>query len=290
MSKILVTGANGFIGKALFARLQKQGLDVVAMSSIGGDIADPDTLKKFTDVDVSHVFHLAAKTYVPDSWNNPESFYRTNVLGTVNILEFCKAHGISMTFVSAYVYGHPETLPIKETSSVRPSNPYAMSKRLAEELCEFYANIYDLPVTTLRPFNVYGVGQNEKFLIPSIIRQVLDTQNIAVKDLAPKRDYVYLEDLLTALLATLGRSKGYHVYNIGSGTSLSVKEVIDIIQEAARTHKEIVCDNEVRSNELLDVVADISKVGNELGWHPQYSFREGIENMIRSELGQRNNE
>lgn len=290
MSKILVTGANGFIGRALSARLEQQGLEVVLMGSVDGDIASPDTLKNFAAVNISHVFHLAAKTYVPDSWDNPQSFYRTNVLGTTNVLEYCKAHGISMSFVSAYIYGHPETLPIKENSSIRPSNPYALSKRMAEEACEYYASTYDLPITTLRPFNVYGVGQDEKFLIPSIIRQVLDAPKIVIKDLAPKRDYVFLDDLLTALLATIGRPKGYGVYNVGSGSSLSVQEVIDIIQDVAGTHKEIVCDNTVRSNELMDVVADISKARNELGWHPQYSFREGIENMIRSELGQQNDD
>ena len=290
MSKILITGANGFIGRALSVRLRKQGMEVVLMSSADGDIAVAETLKKLAAGNIDHVFHLAARTYVPDSWNNPESFYRTNILGTTNVLEYCKTHSIAMTFVSAYVYGHPEALPIKENSSIKPSNPYALSKRMAEEACEYYASTYDLPITTLRPFNVYGVGQDEKFLIPSILRQVLDAPKIVIKDLAPKRDYVFLDDLLTALLATIGRPTGYGVYNVGTGSSLSVKEVIDIIQDVAGTHKEIVSDNIIRSNELMDVVADISKARNELGWHPQYSFREGIEHMIRSELGQQNDE
>lgn len=284
MSKILITGATGFIGKALSAKLKTQGCDVAWMSSADGDISSPEALKKLAAVDVTHVFHLAGKTYVPDSWIHPEEFYRINVLGTTNILEFCKTRGISMTFISAYVYGHPDTLPIKESSTIRPNNPYALSKRLAEEACEFYAYVHGLAITTLRPFNVYGVGQDEKFLIPTIIKQVQVGQKIVVKDLVPKRDYVYLEDLLAALLATLGRPKGYNVYNIGSGHSLSVKEVIDIVQEVAKTRKEIVSDDVVRSNELLDVVADISKAQNELGWQPQYSFREGIADMLGLEI------
>ncbi len=287
MGKILISGASGFIGRALTARLRSQSFDITLTSSADGDIASPGTLEKFSRTGVSHVFHLAGKTYVPDSWNNPAVFYQTNLLGTTNILEFCKNDGIAMTYVSAYVYGHPDVLPISENSAIRPSNPYALSKRLAEEACEFYASVYDLPVTVTRPFNVYGIGQGENFLIPTIIRQALDSEAIVVKDLAPRRDYIYLEDLLTALLATLNRPKGYHVYNIGSGTSLSVKEVIDIIQSVVGTHKEIICDEAVRPNELMSVVADISKAGKDLGWHPEYNFRTGIEHIIHSEWGRR---
>lgn len=288
MSKILVTGASGFIGRALVSRLKAQGWDVVPVDSADGDIASRETLAKFAQQDIAHVFHLAGKTFVPDSWDDPQAFCQTNVLGTVNALEFCRKHRIPMTYVSAYVYGHPDSLPIGEDSAIRPSNPYALTKRLAEEACEFYASAYDLPVTTIRPFNVYGIGQAENFLIPAIISQALnDGEKIVVKDLAPKRDYVYLEDLVTALLATLGKPGGYRVYNIGSGVSLSVQEVIDAIQGIAVTRKKVVCDNAVRANELMDVVADISKAGNELGWRPEFTFHAGIENIIRSEREKR---
>lgn len=288
MSKILVTGASGFIGRALASRLKAQGRDVVLIGSADGDIASRETLAMFTQQDIAHVFHLAGKTFVPDSWDDPQAFCQTNVLGTVNALEFCRKNRIPMTYVSAYVYGHPDSLPIGENSAIRPSNPYALTKRLAEEACEFYASAYDLPVTTIRPFNVYGIGQAEHFLIPAIISQALDSGGkIVVKDLAPRRDYVYLEDLVTALLATLDKPGGYRVYNIGSGVSLSVQEVIDAIQGVACTHKKVVCDNAARTNELMDVVADISKAGNELGWHPGFSFHAGIENIIRSEREKR---
>ena len=128
-----------------------------------------------------------ARTFVPDSWDDPQAFCQTNVLGTVNVLEFCRKKRIPMTYVSAYVYGHPDSLPIARDSAIRPSNPYALTKRLAEEACEFYASAYDLPVTTIRPFNVYGIGQAEHFLIPAIISQALDSgEKIVVKDLAPE--------------------------------------------------------------------------------------------------------
>lgn len=284
MSKILITGASGFIGRALSSKLKAKGIDLVLIGSADGDIASEDTLIKLAAVDIEHVFHLAGKTYVPDSWTNPNEFYRTNLLGTTNVLEFCRSRGISMTFVSAYVYGHPEALPIMESSRIRPSNPYALSKRLAEEACEFYAETHGLSIAAIRPFNVYGAGQDDKFLIPSIIRQVLTEEKIMVQDLVPKRDYVFLEDLVAALLATLKAKRGYNVFNIGSGYSLNVKEVIDIIQDVASTDKEVVSEKNVRSNELMDVVADISKARKDLGWEPQYSFREGIVNMLSSKI------
>lgn len=291
MSKILITGASGFIGRALASRLKAMGRDVVPLDSADGDIADRETLAGYTQYDIAHVFHLAGKTFVPDSWDDPQAFCQTNVLGTVNVLEFCRKKRIPVTYVSAYVYGHPDSLPIGEDSAIRPSNPYALTKRLAEEACEFYARAYGLPVTTIRPFNVYGIGQAENFLIPAIISQVLEGgEKIVVKDLAPRRDYVYLEDLVTALLATLDKSDGYRVYNIGSGVSLSVQEVIDVIQGIAGTRKKVVCDNAVRTNELMDVVADITRAGNELGWHPVFSFHAGIDSIIRSKREQRHNE
>lgn len=288
MSRMLVTGASGFIGRALTARLKDSGRDVVSMDSTHGNIASRKTLAKFAQQEIAHVFHLAGKTFVPDSWDDPQTFCQTNVLGTINVLEYCRKNSIPMTYVSAYVYGHPDTLPIAENSAIRPSNPYALTKRLAEEACEFYASTYNLSVTTIRPFNVYGIGQSKKFLIPAIVSQVLNGGNkIVVKDLAPKRDYVYLEDLVTALLAAMDKPEGYRVYNIGSGVSLSVQEIIDVIQDIAGTRKRIVCDHVIRNNELMDVVADISKAANELKWHPRFSFRAAIENIIRSEEDQR---
>jgi len=260
------------------------GRDVVSMGSVDGDIASQETLVKFEKENIAHVFHLAGKTFVPDSWDNPQSFCQVNVLGTVNILEFCRKKRIPITYVSAYVYGHPDRLPISENNAVQPSNPYALSKQLAEDVCAFYSYAHDLPVTTIRPFNVYGIGQSEFFLIPKIIKQVLaDGENIIVKDLAPKRDYVYLGDLVMALLATLDNQDGYRVYNIGSGISLSVQEVIDTIQGVAGTDKKVICDGEERINELMDVVADISKAENELGWRPEHSFKLGIEKILQND-------
>ena len=142
MSKMLVTGGSGFIGRALTARLKALGRDVASTDSADGDIANRETLAKFEQQNIAHVFHLAGKTFVPDSWEDPQAFCQTNVLGTVNALEFCRKNRIPMTYVSAYVYGHPDSLPIGEDSAIRPSNPYALTKRMAEEACEYYASTY----------------------------------------------------------------------------------------------------------------------------------------------------
>ena len=243
MNRILVTGSGGFIGRALVEFLQSYSYDVVAIGSKDGDIACRETLAGLEKNDFIRVYHLAGKTFVPDSWNDSLSFYKTNVLGSANVLEYCKSHGVPLTFISAYVYGDPISLPITENSQVLPNNPYALSKYMAEEACKFYSSVYNLPVMTIRPFNVYGIGQNSNFLIPSIINQVLNEKVVKVSDLVPRRDYVYLKDLLSALLVTLDIKKGYHVYNVGSGYSLSVKEVIDIIQGIAGTKKEIISGN-----------------------------------------------
>lgn len=282
MNKILVTGAGGFVGKALVRRLQGASYDVIQLSSKDGDIADPDTLKKISDVRLSRVFHLAAKTYVPDSWSNPMAFYRTNILGTANVLELCKTARVPVTYVSAYLYGIPDRLPIAEDSPIRPNNPYALSKQSAERLCSSYHTIHGIPVTVLRPFNAYGIGQNEKFLIPTVVKQALYEPAILVNDLAPKRDFIFLDDLVESLVRTLEGDKGYRVYNIGSGESYSVKEVIDIAQSIAQTRKAIVCQDKKRTSEIDNVVADISKAKLELNWCPRHSFHDGMEKIISS--------
>lgn len=283
MSKVLVTGASGFIGRSLVKKLKSQRLEVVEIYSANGDICDLATFNRIDCVGVSRVFHLAGKTYVPDSWSDPAEFLRVNTGGTANVVEYCRRNAFPLTYVSAYLYGKPEKLPISENSDVKPNNPYAMSKFLAEQICEFYASTYGLSVTIIRPFNVYGQGQDKRFMIPTVIEQMRHADVIRVKDLEPRRDYVYIDDLVDALIITLGRTAGYEVFNVGSGMSLKVSEVIETIQSVAHTRKAVVCDNDRRANEIDDVVADIRKAANELGWSPKYSFRQGIREILNSD-------
>ena len=278
MAKLLVTGSDGFIGRALCQNLRARGHDVVGLTRHEGDIADAATFDRVGAVD--HVMHLAGRTYVPDSWKDPAGFHNTNILGTANARDFCRTRGARCTYVSSYLYGVPERLPVSETCTPRPNTPYALSKFLAEQICAFYVEHHGVDVTAIRPFNVFGPGQKPHFLIPQIILDVIAQRPIRVKDLAPRRDYVYLDDLIDALVKTLDAPAGYNLCNIGSGVSLSVSESIDIIQSVAGSNLQVVCDGVVRPNEINDVYADISRARSLLDWSPRLSFREGIERMM----------
>ncbi|NTU42062.1 MAG: NAD(P)-dependent oxidoreductase [Nitrospirales bacterium] len=280
---VLITGSRGFIGRALTQRLLESGHPLHELPQ-GADIGEPVSLEGFRDKEISQVFHLAARTFVPDSWRDPGGFYRTNVIGTQNVLEFCRQKSASLLYVSSYVYGKPERLPIPEEAPLRPNNPYAHSKCLAEQLCRFYAQEFGVRVTVLRPFNIYGPGQRESFLIPSVIRQTLESDGVSVKSLTPRRDYLYLDDFLDVLLLSTGtRQSRYEVYNIGAGISYSVRDVIDEALAVAGRNIPVISEEEDRKNEIDDVVADIGKARRELGWQPQRSFREGIRRMIKYE-------
>jgi len=283
LKNILVTGSKGFIGNALLKHILPPEYKVYEFNLEDGDISNPEALKVFHEKDISHVIHLAGRIYVPDSWNNPHQFYTTNVIGTLNVLEFCRLNQSSLTHVSAYLYGQPEKLPIAEGSKIDPNNPYAHSKYLSENLCTFYNNIFNIRIIILRPFNVFGIGQNPLFLIPSIIDQVLNDKIIVLNDLSPKRDYIYLEDLIKALLKTLTYKKDFGIFNIGSGGSLSVKEIVDKIQIVFKSNKEVKSRENLRKGEINDVVANISQAETDLDWAPEYSFQQGLE-LIYNEI------
>ena len=278
MAKILVTGAAGFIGRALVPALAVAGHEVLTLGRHDGDVAEPATWTRFGAAD--HVFHLAARSYVPDSWRDPAGFLHTNATGTARALEYCGAHKAHLILASAYVYGVPRRLPIREDDPVAPNNPYAESKVAAERLSVGHAANTGLPVTVVRPFNVFGPGQRPAFLIPTIIDHVREARDIRIKDLTPRRDYVFLDDLVAALVATMEQPEGSRVFNIGSGVSHSVAEVIDTIQAAAGTRLPVVDEHEPRDNEIPDVRADITRARAVLGWRPRYSLADGIARML----------
>ena len=279
MAKVLVTGAAGFLGRALVPALALAGHDVIALRRSDGDVTEAATWTQIPAVD--HVFHLAARSYVPESWRDPAGFLHTNVSGTARGLEYSRTNGAHFVFVSGYLYGRPMRLPIHEDDPQEPNNPYAMSKSLAERICAFYATSMNMPVTVIRPFNVYGAGQRPEFLIPTILDQVKHGTGIRVGDLAPRRDYVYLDDIVAALVRTIEHPIRYRVINIGSGISYSVSQVIEIIQAAAGTRLPVVNSEEARANEIPDVQADITQARAMLGWEPRYSFAEGIARLVR---------
>lgn len=280
MNRILITGSHGFIGNALKEKCQL--LDIPLIKEIKGDISNQDLHLCYQDNIPDHIFHLAAKTFVPRSWEEPLDFYKTNVYGLLNILEFCRKHKISMTFVSAYIYGVQSKLPVSEEAIPVPNNPYANSKLIGEQLCKFYIENYDLNISIIRPFNVYGPNQDKDFIFQKILDQALSISNeIQLDSLLGKRDYVYIDDVVNALIMTIGLETGYLPINIGSGVSHSISDVIKMIFAELGIEKKIVCANKKRKNEILDVVADIARAKEILSWEPYYNMSMGIKDIIQ---------
>lgn len=284
MTKILVTGASGFIGKHLIPRLNSCQYEIVEANSLAGDVADKKTWSHFEPVDV--VIHLAGSTFVPDSWNNPGGFVQTNFYGTVCALDYCRKYNSRMIYLSSYLYGNPDKLPISETDPLIAKNPYALSKKLAEEVACFYAEYYGVKITVFRPFNVYGPGQSKQFLIPSLIDQVFAGNNIIVKDLEPKRDYVYIDDLIDAIIRGVEANLDFDVFNIGTGVSYSVAELIDFIQKIKGTDLAVLSSGERRIEEVMDTQADIKNASKKLAWKPRYTMYSGLEKIISLRYGE----
>jgi len=278
MARILVTGASGFIGKHLVPKLRDNHHDVIEANSRSGDIADEGTWQSFPQVDV--VIHLAGRTFVPDSWLDSAGFLKTNFLGTIAALEYCKNNDARLVYLSSYLYGNPEKLPISESAPLYANNPYALSKKLTEEACQFYSDSFGVKITVLRPFNVYGPGQSELFLIPSIIDQTSLGDVIRVKDLEPKRDYVYIDDLVSAIIKAIGLNQGFSVFNIGTGLSYSVAELIGLIQEIKGSKLTCISSEERRPDEILDCRADIAQATRCLGWKPETDLKSGLRAVI----------
>ena len=227
------------------------------------------------------MIHLAAKSFIPDCWKAPAQTIQTNFGGTLNALEFCRRRGARLIFTSAYVYGHPESLPISELHRTDTNNPYSFSKKIAEDLCRFYYEQYQTPVNIFRIFNIYGPGQRESFLIPTILKQI-NGGHIEVSDLAPRRDYLYIDDVVLAIELALMKEHEYFLLNLGSGRSYSVKDLVEMIIRLSGKDVTYSSRESVRENEILDTVADISASKKLLGWEPKISLEAGLLKLISS--------
>jgi UDP-glucose 4-epimerase len=283
--RILVTGSSGFVGTNLVEKLKRRGAEVLTLTDHDGrrmDIRDLQRVMRIINEirNIDIVYHLAAITSVPFSFENPRETYEINVLGTLNILELCRlCNADKIVFASSYVYGQPQYVPIDEEHPLQPTNPYMRSKILGEELCRAYNTDFGLKCIILRPFNIYGVGQNTEFLIPSIIAQ-LRYGKIELKDWAPKRDFVYISDVIDAYIKA-GEFKGdFDVFNIGYGKSYSVKEIVDKIIHLYGKDVKVKYSGERRKNEIMDTVADIKKAKEKLGWKPRVDIDKGLGRMF----------
>ena len=281
---ILITGSDGFLGKNLTFELSKLDYQVLGLNREDGDLAVlPIDQLISEDKLVDKVFHLAAKTFVPDAWENPEEFIKENISSTLNVLNFCRLRKLPLIYISAYIYGEQNSLPIREDSEVKPSNPYAQSKYLCEEICRYYVEVFSLDITIIRPFNVYGSGQSKNFLIPQIINQIKNNEELVVNSFNPKRDYIHVEDLMEAIVIASSKIQGLQIYNIGSGSSISVKGIIETIEEILGRQLGFNEKQIERNNELMDVVADISRDYDILNWKPKLDIREGLTKILIEE-------
>jgi NAD dependent epimerase/dehydratase len=250
--KILVTGADGFIGSHLTEMLLEQGNDVIALSYynsfnnwgwleglehlnlsvVSGDVRDSHFCKHITkDVDV--VFHLAALIAIPYSYVAPESYVDTNVKGTLNICQAAKENGVKRILVTSTseVYGTAQYVPIDEKHPKQAQSPYSASKIGADAMAMSFFNAFELPVTIVRPFNTYGPRQSARAIIPTIISQIASgIKEIKLGDLTPTRDFTFVKDTCKGFIeiskcdATIGKE-----INIASNYEISMRDTLELI-------------------------------------------------------------
>lgn len=309
--RVLVTGADGFIGSHLTEALAARAAKVTALSCyssfdqqgwlddlptatrdriavVRGDIRDQGFVRRIMrGQDI--VFHLAALIAIPYSYVAAQSYVETNVLGTLNVLEAAREVGVSRVVhtSTSEVYGSALTLPIAETHPLQGQSPYSASKIGADMLAEAFARSFELPVAILRPFNTYGPRQSERAVIATVIRQAIDPGCAVIKigDTSTVRDFTYVGDTVAAFLAVglapqveFGRA-----YNAGTGTAVSVAEMIDLVTELTGCRKPIEQDAErLRPNgsEVRALLADSSRLAAAAGWRPSVDLRAGLAQTI----------
>jgi NAD dependent epimerase/dehydratase len=317
--KVLVTGADGFIGSHLTEALANAGAKVTALALynsfdshgwlddlpeparakvtlIRGDVRDAAFIARI--VQGQHmVFHLAALIAIPHSYAAAQSYVETNVLGTLNVLEAARQYGTERVVITSTseVYGTAQTMPIAETHPLQGQSPYSASKIGADMMGEAFARSFGLPAVILRPFNTFGPRQSERAIIPTIIRQALDPncEAIMVGDTTPVRDLTYVDDTVAAFL-TAGSAPGIEfgrAYNAGSGKAVTVADLIEIIRGLTGTTKPVRRD-EMRmrpvNSEVRALLADSSRLQRETDWRPRTSLSDGLEQTIawwRSRMG-----
>ncbi len=305
--KVLVTGADGFIGSHLVETLVDKGAKVRALSFynsynywgwlediscldkievVTGDIRDPFFCKEITS-DIEIIFHLAALISIPYSYIAPESYIETNVKGTLNICKAAldnKCKKILHTSTSE-VYGTALYVPIDEKHPLQPQSPYSASKIAADMIAESFYRTFDLPVTIVRPFNTYGPRQSARAIIPNIITQLaIGRKRIRLGNLKPTRDFNYVKDTCKAfiMIAELDNVNG-EVINVGSNNEISIKELFETIKKIM--HSDAIIDIEEKRfrperSEVYRLRCDNTKLKRLTNFYPEYSLEEGLKKTV----------
>jgi len=297
--KSIVTGGAGFIGSHLVDKLLDMGHEVIVLdnfstgrkenlSHVDGGIqlvecdlsVKGDWIKEFNGVD--WVFHLASLADIVPSIQNLEGYFRSNVDATFYILEAAR-HANVKRFVysaSSSCYGVPDQYPTPEESDIRPQYPYALAKRMGEELVEHWAQLYNLPAISLRFFNVYGTRSRTSGTYGAVFGVFL-AQKLANKpytivgDGNQTRDFTYVTDIVSALIAAAKSNLSNKIYNVGSDTTVSINKIVCLLGgDKVNIPK--------RPGEPDCTYADISKIKDDLGWMPSISIEEGVEKILKN--------
>jgi len=303
MKKVLITGADGFIGSHLTETLLEKGYKIKALSYynsfnnwgwledipsnrnleiITGDVRDPYFCKSLVS-DVEIVFHLAALIAIPYSYIAPESYINTNIKGTLNICQAAKENGsIRVLNVStSEVYGTAKYVPIDEKHPKQPQSPYSASKIGADAIAMSYYHAFNLPVTIARPFNTYGPRQSARAIIPTIITQITSgSKEIKLGNINPTRDFNFVKDVCNGLIAladsneTIGKE-----INICSNCEISIQDTFKLIKKILNADVSFILDEQrVRpeNSEVYRLWGDNTLINELTGFKPDYSFEEGL--------------
>ena len=312
--RVLVTGADGFIGSHLVETLVRSGNDVrafvyynsqgswgwldtlpsdvkSAIDVLAGDVRDYDRLHQAMDA-CKAVLHLAALIGIPYSYYSPRSYVDTNVQGTLNVLQAARAKSVEKVIQTSTseVYGSAQFVPITENHPLQAQSPYAATKIAADQMALAFHAAFDVPVTIIRPFNTYGPRQSARAVIPTIILQILDgRKGLKLGNLDPTRDFSFVEDTVAAFVASLdsGTSTDGKVINVGSGFEISIRETAKII--AQMMQKDVAFSIEPERSRSTKSEVDRLWASNQLaqeilGWSPEFGgldgFKRGIEKTI----------
>lgn len=305
--KILITGADGFIGSHLTETLLDLGCKVKALSYynsfnnwgwlediktnnsleiVSGDIRDPHfciNLTKDTDV----IFHLAALIAIPYSYVAPQSYIETNINGTLNICKAALENKVPRVIhtSTSEVYGTAKYVPIDENHPLQPQSPYSASKIGADSIAYSFYNAFNLPLTIARPFNTYGPRQSARAVIPTIITQIANgIKQIKLGDVTPTRDFNYVKDMCDGFirLAECDEAIG-EVVNIGSNFEISIGDTLNLIKKLMNSDVEYVTDNlrmRPLKSEVFRLWCDNTKINKLTSFKPKYSIEEGLSETI----------
>ena len=311
--KILVTGAEGFIGSHVVEELIVAGHEVMALYHynalgqigwlgeldnpgdeqlrlVAGDVRDPAQVDSLVS-EVDAVCHLAALIGIPYSYRAPDSYFHTNVLGTLNLLNSSRRYGIER-FIhtsTSEVYGTARSVPMSEEHPINAQSPYAASKVAADSLALSYYYSFETPVTVIRPFNTYGPRQSNRAVIPALASQfVSKTREIRVGSVETSRDFTYVRDTARAFaLAIDSRAAVGETVNLGAGFEVSVGEIISILQSITGSTAPVVEDaTRMRpaNSEVMRLLSDNSRAKELLGWEPSLvgiaGFRDGMASYV----------